>query len=200
ACVEAALGLAREGDPYAAARALQTAWERTSDEQQRARLSAARAVLLRDRLGDATGARQAIERALAESQPFAELRSLRAVLLRAQAALLRAAGEERGAEATLERLREERSAQPEDLRHLAELYAERGAHEAVVALLSPLPGSSETLERALEATGRLHELAMRLADEAARKPAAEARAPYVRAAQIASDRLSDAALAAQLLE
>src|SRR6185503_11377319 len=136
-CVDAALGLAREGDPYAAARALQTAWERVEDEKERARLSAARAILLRDRVGDAAGARQAIERALAESQPFAELRGLRADLLRSQAALFRAGGDARAAEAALERLRVEGGAQPDDLRHLAELYAERGAHEDVVALLAP---------------------------------------------------------------
>src|SRR6185312_13003983 len=143
---------------------------------------------------------QAIEGALAESQPFAELRGLRADLLRSQAALFRAGGDARAAEAALERLRVEGGAQPDDLRHLAELYAERGAHEDVVALLAPLPGSSETLERALEATGRLDELATRVADEATRKPAAEARALYVRAAPLAADRLGDPARAAQLLE
>src|SRR6185312_5112571 len=198
--VEAALGLARQGDPYAAARALQTAWEAASDDMQRARLSAARAVLLRDRLGDAAGARQAIERALVEAQPFPELAPLCAELTRSQAALARAAGDARAAEASLESLRAAGVATPDDLRHLAELYGERGEHDAVVALLSPLPGSSETLERALEATGRLDELAERLAAEAPRKPAAEARALYLRASQIAADRLADPARAAALLE
>ncbi len=198
--VAAALGLARHGDPYAAARALQTAWDANGDEQQRARLSAARALLLRDRLGDSEGARQAIERALAEAAPFAELAPLRAELLRSQAALARAAGEARAAEAALERLRDEGGAGPDDLRHLAELYAERGEHEAVVALLAPLPGSSETLERALEATGRIDELTTRLGDQAARKPGLEARALYLRAAQLAAERLADPARAALLLE
>ncbi len=199
-CVEAALGLARTGDPYAAARVLQTAWEATTDEVQRARLSAARAVLLRDRLGDATGARAAIERALVEAEPFAELAALRTELLRSQAALARAGGDARAAEAALETLRSGGAASDDDLRHLAELYAERGEHDAVVALLSPLPGSSETLEHALEATGRLDELCARLAAEAPRKPAAEARALYLRAATIAADRLTDPAHAALLLE
>ena len=198
--VPAALGLAREGDPYAAARALQTSWERASDERQRARLSAARAVLLRDRLGDVGGARAAIDRALAECRPFAELAPLRAELLRSQASLARAAGEARAAEAALEQLRDEGSSGANDLRHLAELYADRGAHDAVIALLAPLPGSSDALERALEATGRIDELTSRLADEAARKPPSEARAMYLRAAQLAADRLADPARAAQLLE
>ena len=198
--VEAALGLAQKGDPHAAARALQTAWEASDDGRQRARLSAARALLLRDRLGDGAGARSAIERALAESQPFAELAPLRADLWRSQAALARAAGDRPAAETALERLRAEDEADADDLRHLAELYAERGEHEAVVALLWALPGSSDTLERALEATGRIEELTTRLADEAARKPATEARALYLRAAQLAADRLADPARAAQLLE
>ncbi|HEY2747331.1 MAG TPA: hypothetical protein VGL86_22065, partial [Polyangia bacterium] len=198
--VDAALGLARTGDPYAAARALQTAWDAADDEMQRARLSAARAVLLRDRLGDAAGARQAIERALAEAAPFGELAPLRAELMRSQAALARAAGDARAAEVTLETLRADGAASADDLRHLAELYGERGEHDAVVALLAPLPGSSETLERALEATGRLDELCARLAAEAPRKPAAEARALYLRASTIAADRLSDPARAASLLE
>jgi hypothetical protein len=106
---------------------------------------------------------------------------MRTDLLRAQAALLRAS-DPRAAEASLERLREEGGATPADLRHLAELYAERGALKDVVTLLWQLPGSSETLERALEATGRIDELAARLADEAARKPPNEARNMYVRAA------------------
>lgn len=199
-CAAAAIGLARTGDPYAAARALQTAWEASGDGQGRAQLSAARAVLLRDRIGDGAGARQAIERALAEAEPFAELAPLRADLLRSQAALGRAAGDGAAAEAALERLRSDGAATPDDLRHLAELYAEAGAYEAVVALLSPLPGSSETLERALEATGRLDELTARLADQAARKPASEARALYLRASQLAADRLADPRRAAALLE
>ncbi|MDB4970575.1 MAG: Tetratricopeptide 4 [Myxococcales bacterium] len=199
AYVGAALGLAREGDPYGAARALQAAWERIDDPRRRAQISAARASLLRDRLGDLAGARAAVERALSESEPFPDLAPLRSDLLRAQAALLRA-GDPRAAEAALERLREEGGATPADLRHLAELYAERGAFQEVVTLLWKLPGSSETLERALEATGRLDELAARLADEAVRKPPAEARGMYLRAAQLAADRLADPARAAMLLE
>ncbi|MGZ3408165.1 MAG: hypothetical protein ACXVAN_17065, partial [Polyangia bacterium] len=133
--VDAALGMARHGDPYAAARALQTAWDASDDERQRARLSAARAVLLRDRLGDSAGARQAIERALAEAEPFDELTLRRAELWRAQAVLARAAGDARAAELALERLRQEGGASADDLRHLAELYAERGEHETIVAPL-----------------------------------------------------------------
>ncbi|MCA1663233.1 MAG: hypothetical protein LC659_02990, partial [Myxococcales bacterium] len=177
-----------------------TAWEATSDGQQRARLSAARAILMRDRLGDAAHARQAIDRALAEAEPFAELAPLRADLLRSQAALARAAGDGRAAEAALERLRADGVAEADDVRHLAELYAERGEHESVVALLSSLPSSSDTLERALEATGRIDELASRLAAEAPRKPPSDARALYLRASQLAADRLADPRRAALLLE
>jgi tetratricopeptide (TPR) repeat protein len=200
--VEAALGLAREGEPYQAARALQSAWERlpAADLRQRARLSTARALLLRDRLSDGTGARAAIERALDESRDLDDATVLRAELLRSQAALARGAGDAAAAEAALVRLRDEGAAGDADLRHLGELYAERGAWNEVVALLSPLPGLSEVLERALEATVEYAELATRLADEAARKPPAEARTLYLRAAQLFSERLGEPARAAELLE
>ena len=158
----------------------------------RARLSAARAVLLRDRIGDGAGARQAIERALAEAEPFAEL----ALVARRAHALAGGAGARRPATRARPRRRSSACAPTAPpatttCATSAELYAERGEHDDVVALLSPLPGSSETLERALEATGRLDELTARLADQAARKPGAEARALYLRAAQLAADRLAD---------
>jgi tetratricopeptide (TPR) repeat protein len=199
-CVPAALGLAAQGEPYLAARALQTAWAQASWPRQKAQLSAARGALLRDRLSDSAGARVDLERALVESENLAELLPLRAELRRSLAALARSTGDATAAEAALVQMVDENVARDSDLRHLGELLGERGAWEDVVELLSPLPGSSEVLERALETTGRLDELATRLVAQAGQKPAGEARPLLVRAAQLWSERLGEPARAAQLLE
>ncbi|HEX4460987.1 MAG TPA: hypothetical protein VIA18_23565, partial [Polyangia bacterium] len=196
----AALGLAAQGEPYAAARALQTAWSRAKYTRQKAQLSAARGALLRDRLSDMAGARIDLERALLESENLAELMPLRAELRRSLAALARSTGDVSAAEAALVQMVDDNVAKDSDLRHLGELLGERGAWDDVVELLSPLPGSSEVLERALEATGRFEELAERLVGHAAKKPPGEARRLFMRAAQLLAERLNDPARAAQLLE
>jgi tetratricopeptide (TPR) repeat protein len=200
ACWPAALGLAREGEPYAAARALEVAAERAASPAERAELHAARARLLRDRLSDAAGARAAVERALDEAAGMPELAALRSDLLRTLATLCRAAGDGPAAEFALETLVDEGYAVEADLRHLGELYGERAAHQAVITLLAPLPGLPEVLDRALEAEGRIDELVTRLADEAMRKPGSEARHLLLRAATLAAERLDDPARAAELYE
>ncbi len=198
--IPAALGLAAQGEPYQAARALQTAWAEAKWPRQKAQLSAARGALLRDRLSDVAGARVDLERALLESENLAELMPLRAELRRSLAALARSTGDVSAAEAALVQMVDENVARDSDLRHLGELLGERGAWEDVVELLSPLPGSSEVLERALEATGRFAELAARLVAQAAKKPAADARLLLMRAAQLLAERLGNPSRAAQLLE
>jgi tetratricopeptide (TPR) repeat protein len=196
-CAEAAFGLVREGDPEDAARALAGVHEGVSDRRVRAQLSAALGALRRDRLHDAAGARAAYRRAVEESAP---LEPWRGEALRSLAALELAGGDPLAAEEALERLRAEGAATDADARHLAELYLERGAPDDALRLLRGMEGSNDLLLRALEAVGAWRELTTLLELEAPRRPPAEARALYVRAAQIAGGPLEEPRLAADLLE
>ncbi|HEY7954123.1 MAG TPA: tetratricopeptide repeat protein, partial [Polyangia bacterium] len=197
-CAAAALGLARSGVPADAARALSAAYDQVANARTRARLSAALGEILRDRMGDEAGAREAYRRAIAEAAP--EDRSLRDSSLRALATLERAAGDLRAAEDTLETLRQEGAAGDDDLRQLAELYAERGAHDAAIALYARLGDASELHLRSLEAAGRHAELVTLLEEEAPRRMPNDARALYLRAAAVCAGPLADPRRAAALYE
>jgi tetratricopeptide (TPR) repeat protein len=201
ACAEAAFGLVREGDPHEAARTLNEVHDRVTeshgDRRVRAQLSAALGALHRDKLANAAGAREAYRRAVEESAP---LEPWRGEALRSLASLEQAGGDALAAEEALERLRAESAATDADTRHLAELYLERGAPDDALKLLRNLPGSSELLLRALEATGEWPELARLLEEQAPRKMPAEARGFLMRAAQIYAGPLVQPEHAAELLE
>src|SRR5205823_1810890 len=87
-----------------------------------------------------------------------------------------------------------------DARHLAELYLERGAPDDALKLLRGLHGSSDLLMRCLEAVGEWAELAALLEVEAPRRMPNDARALYLRAAQVHSGPLNQPERAAELLE
>lgn len=197
-CAQAALGLARVGLPSDAARALAASWDQIADARTRARLSAALGVLLRDRLDDLPGAREAFRRAVAESD--ARDAPLRADALRALAALERAAGDARAAEEALETLRAEGAAAEADLRHLAELYAERGLSAQAIEVLTAIGDASDLLMRCLEEAGRHAELVALIEREAPGRMPADARALYQRAAALCAGPLEAPARAAELLE
>jgi tetratricopeptide (TPR) repeat protein len=197
ACAEAAFGLAREGEPHEAARALAEVHEKATDRRVKAQLSAALGALLRDKLVDAARARDAYRRSVAESAPMEPWRS---EALRSLASLEQASGDALAAEEALERLRAEGQASDADTRHLAELYLERGAPDDALKLLKDLPGSADLMIRCLEAVGDWAELATLLEVEAPRRMPHEARAMYIRAAQLQSAQLHQARRAAELLE
>ncbi len=197
-CAAAALGLARAGLPVDAARALRSAYDQVADARTRAQISAALGAILRDRLADQTGARDAYRMAVAESS-LAD-GDLRKDVLRSLAGLERAGRDPRAAEEALETLRQEGGADDADLRHLAELYAERGAHEGAIELLQNLASPSELLLTSLEAAGRYAELLALLEREAPGRTAADARHLYQRGAAIAAGPLGDPQKAAELYE
>jgi tetratricopeptide (TPR) repeat protein len=197
-CAPAALGLARVGLPKDAARALAAAYDQVADAKTRGRLSAAQGALLRDRLNDAHGARDAYRCAAAETS--AADGDLRAEVLRSLAELERAAHAGAAAEEALETLRAEGHASDADLRHLAELYVERGAHAQAIELLRALPGSIDLLLRCLEAAGQHADLLELLEEEAPRRMPEEGRALYQRAAAVAAGPLADPKKAAELYE
>jgi tetratricopeptide (TPR) repeat protein len=201
-CAPAAMGLARVGLPKDAERALDAAYDSVADARTRGRLSAALGQIRRDRLGDAGGAREAYRRAAAESS--AADGEQRVEILRSLAELERAARDLSAAEEALETLRSEGHAADADLRHLAELYAERGAHAQAIELLRNLGGADgyapELLLACLEAAGMATELLELLEREAPRRMPEEARKLYQRAAQVAAGPLGDPQKAAALLE
>ncbi len=200
--VDAALAFRTLAPPAEAALALETAWERhtasTSPDNRplRAQLSAALGALYRDGLGDPVRARDFFRRAVDESQPG---EAWRADSLRALAALEQALDRRPAAEEALEFLKRETTASQPDLRHLAELYLDRGAGHEAAELLADVPGSTDLLFRALEAAGRLRELVDRLESEAMRRTDDEARALLIRAAMVA-ERTGDIERAALLYQ
>jgi tetratricopeptide (TPR) repeat protein len=193
----AALGLARVAPPAEGARALAEIYDQVADARTRVQLSAALGALLRDRLNDVAGAREAYRRAAAESTPADG--ELRKDLMRSLASLERAGGALDAAEEALETLRSEGAAGPSDLRHLAEILVERGAHDRALEILSALGEKSELLFRCLELAGRHGELLALLEEEAPRRMPEQARALYMRAAAIA-EASGDPTRAAELLE
>src|SRR5206468_7211566 len=134
----------------------------------------------RDRLSDPAGAREAYRRAAAESS--AADGDQRVEILRSLAELERASRDLSAAEEALETLRTEGHATDADLRHLAELYAERGAHAQAIDLLRSLTGpdasAPELLLSCLEAAGQHTELLELLEKEAPRRMPEEARKLY----------------------
>jgi tetratricopeptide (TPR) repeat protein len=201
-CAQAALGLARVGLPQDAERALDASYDSVADGRTRARLSAALGQIRRDRLGDAAGAREAYQRAAAESS--AADGEQRVEILRSLAELERVARDPSAAEEALETLRAEGHAADADLRHLAELYAERGAHAQAIDLLrgltAPDASTPQLLLDCLEAAGQHAELLELLEKEAPRRMPEEARKLYQRAAAVAAGPLADPQKAALLLE
>jgi tetratricopeptide (TPR) repeat protein len=196
-CAEAAFGLVREGDPHEAVRALVSVHQVATDRRVKAQLSAALGAVLRDKLEDATGARKAYSRAVDESAP---MEPWRGEALRSLASLEQAGGDALAAEEALERLRAEGAATDADTRHLAELYLDRGAPDDAIQLVRGLTGSADLLIRGLEAVGAWTELATTLEVEAPRHMPEEARAFYLRAAQLLAGPLQQPARAAELLE
>jgi len=205
-CAGAALGLARIGAPDEAAKALAAARDQVADARTRARLSAALGAILRDKLRDVAGAREAYRLAIVESDGDARdegMRELRRDALRALAALDRAARDPLSARESLEMLRDEGGATDHDLHELAELYLEDGATALLLRaleVLGPAGRADELALRALEGLGRFRELAAILEEEAARRPPESARALLARAAEIAAGPLDDARRAVALLE
>jgi tetratricopeptide (TPR) repeat protein len=197
ACVEAALGLSREGSPETAARALAGVLERVSQPARRAPLELQLGLLQRDRLGAPDRAREELRRALADAA--ADDQATRNAALRALATM-ELGRNPKEAERLFERLRKEGAATDADLRQLGELYIDRGAHESAIPLLVGLPGSAEVLGRAFEGAGRFAELVALCEEEAPRRTPADARALYLKAAKVSADALADPEGAVRLLE
>src|SRR5262249_33493605 len=115
----------------------------------------------------------------------------RAEALRALASVAHAARDLRTAAEALETLMKEAQARDIDVRHLAEIYAERGDWDSAIALLNEIPGSTDLLLHYLEQAGRHEQLAQLLESQAPTRNPDESRAFYLRAATLQAGPLAD---------